>query len=76
MINDKICGSKSIGPCQAFEGMNFFQANSLESGNLMSSQGRLGLDYNPTRDRDLPSFASYLKQRGYIDKNVVTFGHS
>lgn len=55
--------------------MNFFVIDSLKSGQELTSYGRIGLDYNPTRDPTLPSFTSYLKQRGVISSNLVTFGH-
>jgi len=56
--------------------MNFFEIKTLVSGFDLTSYGRVGLDYNPDRDNDIPSFASYLKKKGIIDKNLVTFSHN
>jgi hypothetical protein len=55
--------------------MNFFIIDSLENGVELTSYGRIGLDYNPDRDKDIPSFTSFLKTIRVIDDNLVTFGH-
>ena len=46
--------------------MNFFLINNLVSGFDLTSYGRLGLDFNPQRNDEIPSFAYYLKQKGII----------
>jgi len=56
--------------------MNFFEIKTLLSGFDLTSFGRVGLDFNPDRDAQIPSFASYLKQQGIIDNNLVTFSHN
>ena len=56
--------------------MNFFEIKSLVTGLDLTSYGRVGLDYNKKNDNTTPSFASYLKKVGIIDKNLVTFSHN
>jgi len=55
--------------------MNFFLISNLVSGFDLTSYGRVGLDFNPSKDLEIPSFASYLKQKNVIKKNLVTFSH-
>ena len=73
--NDKFCGSDKTA-CQTSDGMNFFEIKTLLSGFDLTSFGRLGIDYHPGRNKELPSFASYLKQQKIIDENLVTFSHN
>ncbi len=61
VLNDKFCDTDETGLCKRDGGMNFFLINNLVNGFDLTSYGRLGLDYNPDRDAQIPSFASYLK---------------
>lgn len=75
VLNDKFCDTVEAGLCKRDGGMNFFLINNLVNGFDLTSYGRVGLDFNPERDPQIPSFASYLKQKGVIKKNLVTFSH-
>jgi hypothetical protein len=75
VLNDKFCDTDEAGLCKRDGGMNFFLINNLVNGFDLTSYGRVGLDFNPDRDAQIPSFASYLKQKGVIKQNLVTFSH-